>query len=101
MTLDAEEFLRRFVQQVLPRGFVKVRHYGLLANSRRQGRLAVCRRLLLVAGVAGRVAPADSAAVEPAAVRCCRHCGGRRLVYRALPPEGPLPPEPAAVADSS
>jgi len=34
MTLSAEEFLRRFVQQVLPKGFVKIRHYGLLANRR-------------------------------------------------------------------
>jgi len=101
MTLDADEFLRRFVQHVLPRGFVKVRHYGLLANSRRQARLTVCRRLLLVAEVAGRVAPAEGAAVEAAAVRCCRQCGGTRLVYRALPPEEPLPPETAAVADSS
>ena len=32
MTLSAVEFLRRFVQHVLPKGFVKVRHYGLLAN---------------------------------------------------------------------
>src|SRR5262249_58657265 len=48
MTLVADEFLRRFVQHVLPKGFVKVRHYGLL----RQARLALCRRLLLVANVA-------------------------------------------------
>src|SRR5262249_2448900 len=35
LTLPVNEFLRRFVQHVLPRGFVKVRHYGLLANRRR------------------------------------------------------------------
>jgi hypothetical protein len=34
MTLDAIEFLRRFLQHVLPKGFVKIRHYGLLANLR-------------------------------------------------------------------
>jgi hypothetical protein len=33
MTLDAVEFLRRFVQHVLPKDFVKIRHYGLLANA--------------------------------------------------------------------
>jgi hypothetical protein len=48
MTLDACEFLRRFVQHVLPHGFTKVRHYGLLANRFRQERLSACRRLLLV-----------------------------------------------------
>jgi hypothetical protein len=40
-TLSAEEFLRRFVQHVLPKGFVKVRHYGLLANGQRQEKLVV------------------------------------------------------------
>ena len=47
-----EEFLRRFVQHVLPKGFVKIRHYGLLANAQREVRLTLCRRLLLVAAVA-------------------------------------------------
>src|SRR5262249_7486716 len=47
MTLDAVEFLRRFVQHVLPKGFVKIRHYGLLANRQRAERLDQCRRLLL------------------------------------------------------
>src|SRR3989442_1259898 len=40
VTLSAEEFLRRWVQHVLPRGFVKIRHYGLLANRGRTERLA-------------------------------------------------------------
>ncbi len=46
MTLPAEEFLRRVLQHVLPQGFVKVRHYGLLANRRREQRLHRCHRLL-------------------------------------------------------
>ncbi len=50
MTLDGVEFLRRWVQHVLPRGFVKVRHYGLLANRHREAKLAACRRLLLASG---------------------------------------------------
>ena len=51
MTLDGVEFLRRWVQHVLPRGFVKIRHYGLLANRHRAAKLAVCRRLLLGSGL--------------------------------------------------
>src|SRR5439155_13302084 len=81
LTLDAEEFLRRFVQHVLPRGFVKVRHYGLLANGQRQARLSVCRRLLLVATVAAVVPRADTVPIEPAQPRCCAECGGTRLSY--------------------
>ena len=49
MTLLAEEFLRRFRQHVLPKGFAKVRHYGLLANRQREAKLAICQSLLLVA----------------------------------------------------
>ena len=52
LTLTAEEFLRRFVQHVLPKGFVKIRHYGLLANRTREVRLTECRRLLVVANLA-------------------------------------------------
>jgi hypothetical protein len=57
LTLDAAEFLRRFLQHVLPRGFVKIRHYGLLANRRREEKLTTCRRLLLVGGCQGPAAP--------------------------------------------
>lgn len=84
MTLEADEFLRRFVQHVLPKGLVKVRHYGLLANGRRAERLALSRRLLLVAGVAARV-PTASGDLAAAEVPCCPVCGGRRLVYQELP----------------
>ena len=86
LTLDAEEFLRRFVQHVLPRAFVKVRHYGLLANGQRQARLSVCRRLLLVATVAAAVPNAETVPIEPAQPRCCPECGSTRLSYRELVP---------------
>jgi hypothetical protein len=46
MTLTATEFLRRFVQHVLPRGFVRIRQYGFLANRSRAGRLELARQLL-------------------------------------------------------
>jgi Putative transposase/Transposase zinc-binding domain len=83
MTLTGEEFLRRFVQHVLPHGFVKIRHYGLLAARGRNERLTLCRRLLLPATVARRLAVGGEAAegVHPAREPCCPHCGGQRLSY--------------------
>jgi Putative transposase/Transposase zinc-binding domain len=101
MTLTAEEFLRRFVQHVLPKSFVKIRHYGLLANRQRQQRLQVCRRLLLVAAVAATVCDSDALPLQPAQPRCCPECGGTRLVYRALPAEEPARPPTAPVEDGS
>jgi hypothetical protein len=83
MTVGAVEFLRRFVQHVLPKGFVKVRHYGLLANRRREHRLGVCRRLLFVAGGAPQPV-GDAVRVEPAQRPCCPHCGGGRVVRHDL-----------------
>ena len=49
MTLEAAEFMRRFLMHVLPTGFQRLRQYGLLANRQRAVKLAVCRRLLSVA----------------------------------------------------
>jgi hypothetical protein len=46
MTLKAEEFIRRFLLHVLPRGFVRIRHFGFLANCHREDKLALCRELL-------------------------------------------------------
>jgi hypothetical protein len=46
MTLAAGEFLRRFLMHVLPSGFMRIRHYGYLANRHRNEKLAICRRLL-------------------------------------------------------
>jgi hypothetical protein len=74
LTLAADEFLRRFLQHVLPPGFVKVRHYGLLANRHREARLLLCRRLLLVAVVA---AVAGDGEPTGAADTSCPICGGQ------------------------
>jgi hypothetical protein len=46
MTLDSEEFIRRFLLHVLPKGFVRIRHYGFLANRHRKEKVAHCRQLL-------------------------------------------------------
>ena len=97
MTLPAEEFLRRFVQHVLPQGFVKVRHYGLLANRCRQERLHRSRRLLLAEAVAPpSPVVGEAGAVAPAPRPCCPWCGGERIVRRAL--EAAVPTSRPAVA---
>jgi hypothetical protein len=94
MTLDALEFLRRLVQHVLPRGFVKIRHYGLLANRQRHAKLTLCRRLLLfetaratLAGAAEGEVVAEPEVVEAAPPARCPRCGSPRLVCLQLPPE--------------
>ncbi len=46
MTVAAEEFIRRFLLHVLPAGFVKIRHYGLLSNRNRKNNITLCRKLL-------------------------------------------------------
>jgi len=46
MTLQATEFIRRFLLHVLPRGFVKIRHFGFLANRDREDNIRLCRTLL-------------------------------------------------------
>jgi hypothetical protein len=90
MTVSAEEFLRRFVQHVLPQGFVKIRHYGLLANRSRAQRLALCRSLLLAVNVVAHL-PAAASAVAPAREPTCPQCGGSRLAVCVLLREPALP----------
>lgn len=88
MTLSADEFLRRFTQHVLPKGFVKIRHYGLLANRNRQAKLNVCRLLLAVQGEPDVFAESQGAEppIEAAAVPTCPYCGSSRIVCRELRP---------------
>jgi hypothetical protein len=69
MTLTAHEFLRRFLLHILPSGFVRIRHFGFLANRNRQLRVSVCRQLL-VAECLQRSAPAS----ETISVRACWRC---------------------------
>lgn len=65
MTLSGSEFIRRFLMHVLPKGFMRIRYFGYLANRQRQQKLAHCRRLL------GETAPPDSGEVlsEPTAAQ--------------------------------
>jgi hypothetical protein len=78
MTLTHEEFLRRFLQHVLPRGFPRIRYFGLLANRRRGALLPLCRTLLLA-----HPEPVQSMPTEaPAPWRCPCCQGPMRLVER-------------------
>src|ERR1700704_3306178 len=60
MTLDADEFIRRFLLHALPDGFHRIRHYGFLANGSRGDSLALCRRLLEARATSAVREPADN-----------------------------------------
>jgi hypothetical protein len=90
MTLAVEEFIRRFLLHVLPSGFVKVRHFGFLANRRRRDNVRLCRQLLAANSTTPPgLAPHDSPANEPAAdtVERCPRCqlGSMRIREILLP----------------
>ena len=82
MTLAAVEFIRRFLLHILPSGFVKIRHFGFLANRNRSSALALCRQHLRTSSNADRLAPAltgeQSSAVERRCPVC--HTGVLRIV---------------------
>ena len=88
MTLEPHEFMRRFLLHVLPRGFHRIRHYGLLGNARRASHLATVRALLH----APPAQPAASNSSDPGTCtpppHCflCRHCGSEMIVVCVLPP---------------
>jgi hypothetical protein len=101
MTLSPEEFMRRFLLHVLPGGFHRIRHYGLLANGTRRLNLAAARQFLAVptdepTGIGFAAAAND----EPQALRktfTCRTCGRPMLVLRLLAPEVSIRAPPWAV----
>jgi uncharacterized protein (DUF983 family) len=96
LTLDADEFLRRFLLHVVPRGFMRIRHFGLLANRTRRATLTRCRDLL------GQPPPAD-APPESAAVLLlrltgvdlarCPVCGEGRMQITAMVVRIAVPPD--------
>jgi hypothetical protein len=101
MTLGADEFMRRFLLHVLPGGFHRIRHYGLLANGSRKVNLARVRDLLHAVPAATSQAQ-DSAAEIEHAKPCfvCLHCGAAMLVLETFargqtiraPPQQPRAP---------
>jgi Putative transposase len=89
MTLATDEFIRRFLLHVLPEGFHRIRHYGLLAGSTRRTSITLARDLLAVAPPAVDDPPAEPHDVRPP----CPCCGGRMIVIevfeRRRQPRGP------------
>jgi hypothetical protein len=77
MTLDGGEFLRRFLLHAVPRGFMRIRHFGLLANRVRGKNLAICRRLLRAPAATATASDATLANLD---VACCPVCGRGRLI---------------------
>jgi Putative transposase len=86
MTLDAGEFMRRFLLHTLPSGFQRIRYYGLFANGHRADRLRLCRQLLeavpsLSDAGPGRDRDAPRSAPDPHACPCC---GGWMVIIESL-----------------
>ena len=95
MTLDTGEFTRRFSQHILPRGFAKVRHYGLLANRGRSQRLDKARAALGEVLISlPNPAPSLNESVqhkepEEPQLRHCPYCGGSMLwIIQIVRPPG-------------
>lgn len=87
MTVDASEFIRRFLQHVLPSGFPKVRHYGFLSPNCRQSIELVRWLITLYYGLIHRLLTVPLPAVPDAPLIRCRVCGGpMRLLYFLLFP---------------
>jgi len=83
MTLAPEEFMRRFLLHVLPGGFHRIRHYGLLANGSRKASLALARKLLGTSKPEPVLADAEDAAIKPPTF-ICQHCGRALLIVQTF-----------------
>jgi hypothetical protein len=83
MTLSPDEFMRRFLLHVLPSGFHRIRHYGLLANAGRRDYLLRVRELLQVAPAKAQSKGADAGILaQPTFV--CPHCGAAMIIIETL-----------------
>jgi hypothetical protein len=88
MTLTPQEFIRRFLLHILPGGFHRIRHYGLLANGSRKTSLAMARELLHVtpaqaaAPSSAQATDMPSSATPPTFV--CRHCGHAMAILQTF-----------------
>jgi hypothetical protein len=91
MTLTAPEFIRRFLLHVLPDGFHRIRHYGLLASSRRAETIARIRQIIAAAtldDIARDDVPVAAAQLEQASEPHppCPCCGGRMILVERFAP---------------
>src|SRR5215831_2946888 len=78
LTVSLDEFLRRFLLHVLPKGFVRIRHFGFFAHRRRAATLPLCRQLLAAAEDLSRSAGAalPTNGIAPPPLWRCPRCGG-------------------------
>ena len=81
MTVSADEFLRRFLLHVLPRGFVRIRHFGFLTNRNRAAQVPFCRRLLVETP---HERSSDSEHTRPAIEWRCPQCAAPMIVIERL-----------------
>jgi hypothetical protein len=79
MSVTAEEFIRRFLLHVLPKGFVRIRHFGFMANYQRSTSFELCRQLL---GMAPVLPSEDNPLTSPE--RCCPSCHAPMIVTERL-----------------
>ena len=84
MTLGADEFMRRFLLHVLPGGFHRIRHYGLLANAGRRENLAKVRELLRVVPNSETPAKPEAQPRQAQPTFVCRCCGAAMVVVEIL-----------------
>ena len=82
MTITADEFLRRFLLHVLPRGFVRIRHFGFLSARRRRDSIAVCRQVL--AEEPRPPSPTPTATPPSVITWPCPCCGGTMVIIEKL-----------------
>jgi|SRR3954469_19407756 Putative transposase len=87
MTLDADEFIRRFLIHILPDGFHRIRHYGLFANANRAGNIALARQLL---GMPAAPSSSERDRAEGGHAdgerNSCPCCGGRMIIVETFEP---------------
>ena len=86
MTLPTQEFIRRFLMHVLPRGVHRIRHYGLFANGNRAANIARARQLLAAPSRPKNPEPPKATATdEPRVLWCpCPCCGGRMIIIETF-----------------
>ncbi len=104
MTLDVAEFMRRFLMHVLPKGFHRIRHYGLFANGNRAANIQRARELLGVPPSLSASEDEDGEAPEEQhlGVRPCPCCGGPMIVVEVFEPGcQPMARSPPEAIDSS
>jgi len=107
MTLATHEFIRRFLMHVPPKGFHRIRHYGLLANGNRAAAIAKARALLAMPPREEKpqAAPTAETAEPPPLPCCCPRCGGRMIItmvfVHSWTPGPRAPPAPIVRLDTS